>query len=66
MQSLLPRSARAELIANPEGEGNPLGSVAYRFGAQQVNVHGPWPGRADVYCRDPSGNGIELITYTQA
>ena len=107
----------ASLVANPEGEGNPVGGVvAYRFGEQQVNVHGPWPGRTDpcclppldevgrsdvafatdatsteivgrlrelgveivdgpvarfgargwgtsVYCRDPSGNGVEIISY---
>lgn len=105
-----------EVIDNPEGAANPLGSVAYRLGDQQINVHGPWPGKltpccpaplnavgaADlafrvtdsstetverllalgieiidgpidrfgangwgqsIYCRDPSGNGIELITY---
>lgn len=105
-----------ERIANPEGAANALGSVAFRSGQQQVNVHGPWPGsttpccppplnevgnadlafatesstdevvehlrRADVaviegpirrfggrgwgtsvYCRDPSGNGVEIISY---
>lgn len=106
----------AELIENPEAAGSPLPAFAYRFGDQQVNVHGPWPGmdgsccppplnevgRGDlafrsersvdeirdrlaqhdvtitagpirrfgsrgwgtsVYCYDPSGNGIEIITY---
>jgi catechol 2,3-dioxygenase-like lactoylglutathione lyase family enzyme len=106
----------AELVENPEGARNPLGAVAYRFGDQQLNAHGPWPGlevpccepplnepgRADlcfrfpgsaddaagllqrhriaivegprprfgangwgtsIYCRDPSGNSIELICY---
>ncbi len=106
----------AEVIDNPEGADNPLGSVAYRVGGQQINVHGPWPGKPSpccpepfnrvgaldlafrvdgsaaaamgrlealaievvdgpvrrfgsrgwgfsVYCHDPSGNGIELITY---
>lgn len=43
----------AELVPNPEGEGNPLGSVAYRFGDQQLNVHGPWPGREDTCCPPP-------------
>ena len=105
-------------VDNPEGADNPLGAVAFRCGAQQVNVHGPWPGmaapccppplneigRADlafavalsvsdvldrlrqagvtvvdgpirrfgargwgtsVYCQDPSGNGVELISYTE-
>jgi catechol 2,3-dioxygenase-like lactoylglutathione lyase family enzyme len=105
-----------EVVENPEGRGNPLGAWAYRFGGQQINVHGPWPGGptpccpppfnevgrtdlafrtirtpdenvdwlrsngvtiesgpirrfgsrgwgASVYCRDPSGNGIELIAY---
>jgi catechol 2,3-dioxygenase-like lactoylglutathione lyase family enzyme len=105
-----------EVVDNPEGAANPLGSRAFRFGGQQVNVHGPWPGmrgpccpppldevgRADlafrtgrtvdesrawlasrgvavvdgpvrrwgaagwgtsVYCRDPAGNGVELISY---
>jgi catechol 2,3-dioxygenase-like lactoylglutathione lyase family enzyme len=109
----------AELIENPEGHANPLGSWAYRIGGQQINVHGPWSGRTDVccppptnevgrsdlafrtersasenvewlgvhnvaiedgpmrrfgargwgtsvYCRDPSGNGIELIAYDEA
>lgn len=103
-------------VANPEGAANPLGGWAYRAGEQQINVHGPWPGRTDpccppplnevgradlafrtqqtveqsaellhahgvavvagpirrfgargwgtsVYCNDPSGNGIELISY---
>lgn len=106
----------AEMVENPEGHENPLGSWAYRFAGQQVNVHGPWPGRStpccpppldepgradlafrtartadenvawlrshgvaveagpvrqfgargwgtSVYCRDPSGNGVELIAY---
>ena len=106
-------------VDNPEGAANPLGSVAFRSGQQQVNVHGPWPGstapccpppldevgRADlafatdrpigdvvaslegagvditsgpiarfgargwgtsVYCRDPSGNGVEVISYAPA
>ncbi len=106
----------ADLVENPEAAGNPLAAFAYRFGEQQVNVHGPWPGtdlpccppplnevgRADlafrteqpideiqrrlerfsvtvtagpvrrfgsrgwgtsVYCYDPSGNGIEIISY---
>jgi catechol 2,3-dioxygenase-like lactoylglutathione lyase family enzyme len=105
-----------ERVPNPEGAANPLGSVAFRCGRQQINVHGPWPGsrtpccpppldeigRADlafatelavdeivahlahagveitdgpiarfggrgwgtsVYCRDPSGNGVEVISY---
>ena len=103
-------------VANPEGASNPLGAWAYRIGGQQINVHGPWPGkqapccppplnevgRADVafrteltprecvellhdhgievasgpirrfgahgwgisvYCHDPSGNEVELISY---
>lgn len=107
----------ADVIDNPEGAANPLGSVVYRVGDQQINVHGPWPGmqgrccpepfdrvggadlafRVDetpdetlarlrslgvdvvdgpvrrfgsrgwgvsVYCHDPSGNGIELISYS--
>ncbi len=94
----------------------PVGSVVYRVGGQQINVHGPWPGMPErccpapfdrvggidlafrveeapdavlarlervgvevvegpvrrfgslgwgvsLYCRDPSGNGIELISY---
>jgi catechol 2,3-dioxygenase-like lactoylglutathione lyase family enzyme len=106
----------ATRIENPEGRANPLGAWAYRLGDQQINVHGPWPGRespccpppmnevgradlafrttrtaeenatwlrshrveviagpmrrfgaggwgASIYCRDPSGNGIELIAY---
>jgi catechol 2,3-dioxygenase-like lactoylglutathione lyase family enzyme len=109
----------AQIVENPEGEGNPLGAWAYRFGGHQINVHGPWPGRPtpccppplnevgrgdlafrttrtpnenvawlrsngvsiesgpirrfgcrgwgmSVYCRDPSGNGIELISYDTA
>lgn len=105
-----------EVVANPEGAANPLASVAYRLGSQQINVHGPWPGKTSpccpeplndvgsadlafrvnetaevtlerlgalgvdviegpirrfgaggwglsIYCRDPSGNGIELISY---
>ena len=105
-----------ERVENPEGRANPLGSWAYRVGGQQINVHGPWPGRSEaccppplnevsradlafrtpespeqnvdrlrsrgieivagpirrfgargwgtsVYSRDPSGNGIELISY---
>jgi catechol 2,3-dioxygenase-like lactoylglutathione lyase family enzyme len=109
----------AEIVENPEVAANPLGAWAYRFGGQQVNVHGPWPGRTtpccppplnevgrsdlafrttrtsdenvawllsqhvtieagptrrfgsrgwgtSVYCRDPSGNGIELIAYEDA
>jgi catechol 2,3-dioxygenase-like lactoylglutathione lyase family enzyme len=108
-----------EVVPNPEGAGNPLGSVAFRSGRQQINVHGPWPGsskpccpppldeigRADlafasdlavdeivaqlaraavevidgpiarfgargwgtsVYCRDPSGNGVEIISYASS
>jgi catechol 2,3-dioxygenase-like lactoylglutathione lyase family enzyme len=86
----------AELVENPEGQANPLGAWASRFGGQQLNVHGPWPGLSNpccppplnrvgangvtiesgpirrfgsrgwgtsVYCRDPSGNSIELIAY---
>lgn len=106
----------AAVLDNPEGQDNPLGAWAYRVGGQQINVHGPWPGRSipccepplnevgradlafritgssaeaeewlrshgvevtdgpmrrfghggwgmSVYCRDPSGNGIELISY---
>ena len=109
----------AEIVENPEGQANPLGAWAYRFGGQQINVHGPWPGHTtpccppplnevggadlafrttrtsegnvewlvsnnvrveagpmrrfgslgwgtSVYCRDPSGNGIELIAYDDA
>ena len=105
-----------EVVENPEGAGNPLGSVAFRVGGQQINVHGPWPGMegeccqepfnrvggadlafrvgtsasetlvllerigvevvegpvrrfgargwgTSIYCRDPSGNGVELISY---
>lgn len=105
-----------ERVENPEAAGNPLDSCSYRLGSQQINVHGPWPGkeggccpppldevgRADlafrialtpratiellranrieivagpmsrfgglgwgtsVYCNDPSGNGVELISY---
>jgi len=108
----------AELVENPEGIDNPFGAWAYRFAGQQINVHGPWPGReapccppplnevgradlcfrtarppgdtvallrshgvaveagpmrrfgfggwgTSVYCRDPSGNGIELISYEE-
>jgi catechol 2,3-dioxygenase-like lactoylglutathione lyase family enzyme len=40
----------AEIVPNPEGAGNPIGAVAYRFGGQQLNVHGPWPGREDRCC----------------
>lgn len=107
-----------EVVDNPEGAGNPLGSVVYRVGGQQINVHGPLPGMpgrccpepfdrvggadlafrvgmtpdetlarlrglgidvvegpvrrfgsrgwgVSLYCRDPSGNGIELIFYEQ-
>lgn len=103
-------------VENPEAAGNPLDACSYRIGAQQINIHGPWPGndgqccppplneigRADlafrttmtpdeviehltrngvaivagpirrfgalgtgtsVYCRDPSGNEIEIISY---
>lgn len=106
----------AELVENPEAAGNPLPAFAYRFSGQQLNVHGPWPGKTFVccppplnevgrgdlafrsdrslveiqarleecgvavtagpirrfgahgwgtslYCYDPSGNGIEIITY---
>jgi catechol 2,3-dioxygenase-like lactoylglutathione lyase family enzyme len=106
----------ADVVENPEGQENPLGAWAYRFGGQQVNVHGPWPGLrtpccppplnrvggadlafrtarttdenvawlrsngvtiesgpirrfgsrgwgTSIYCRDPSGNGVELIAY---
>lgn len=103
-------------VENPEGAANPLGAWAFRAGAQQINVHGPWPGKTtpccppphnepgnaflafrspwpveecsdrlrangitveegpirrfgargwgtSVYCRDPSGNEVELISY---
>lgn len=43
----------AELVVNPEGAANPLGAWAYRFGDQQLNVHGPWPGRDDPCCLPP-------------
>lgn len=43
----------AELVENPEASGNPLGGWAYRFGGQQLNVHGPWPGRTDACCPPP-------------
>jgi catechol 2,3-dioxygenase-like lactoylglutathione lyase family enzyme len=43
----------AELVQNPEGADNPLGAWAYRFGNQQLNVHGPWPGRKDTCCPPP-------------
>ena len=108
----------SELVENPEGVANPLGAWVYRLAGQQINVHGPWPGRespccppplnevgradlafrttrtatenlawlrshgiavvegptrrfgsrgwgTSVYCRDPSGNGIELISYNE-
>lgn len=106
----------ADVVENPKGQDNPLGAFAYRFGGQQINVHGPWPGLrtpccppplnrvggadlafrtarttdenvawlqstgvaiesgpirrfgsrgwgTSIYCRDPSGNGVELIAY---
>jgi catechol 2,3-dioxygenase-like lactoylglutathione lyase family enzyme len=40
----------AELVENPEAVANPLGGWAYRFGDQQLNVHGPWPGKAEPCC----------------
>jgi catechol 2,3-dioxygenase-like lactoylglutathione lyase family enzyme len=40
----------AELVENPEAAENPLGGWAYRFGEQQLNVHGPWPGKAEPCC----------------
>jgi len=40
----------AELVENPEAAGNPLGGWAYRFGDQQLNVHGPWPGKTEPCC----------------
>ncbi|MGI9615348.1 MAG: VOC family protein, partial [Acidimicrobiales bacterium] len=43
----------AQVIENPEGAGNPLGSVVYRIGGQQINVHGPWPGMAERCCPEP-------------
>lgn len=43
----------AELVENPEGAANPLGAWAYRFGHQQLNVHGPWPGREGMCCPPP-------------
>lgn len=43
----------AELIQNPESAGNPLPAFAYRFGGQQLNVHGPWPGMESPCCPPP-------------
>ena len=43
----------AELVENPEAAGNPLRALAYRFGEQQVNVHGPWPGMDRSCCPPP-------------
>jgi catechol 2,3-dioxygenase-like lactoylglutathione lyase family enzyme len=40
----------AELVENPEASGNPLGGWVYRFGDQQLNVHGPWPGKDEACC----------------
>ena len=42
-----------ERVENPEGRANPLGSWAYRVGGQQINVHGPWPGRSEACCPPP-------------
>jgi catechol 2,3-dioxygenase-like lactoylglutathione lyase family enzyme len=43
----------AKLVENPEAAGNPLAAFAYRFGDQQVNVHGPWPGTEGTCCPPP-------------
>lgn len=43
----------AELVDNPEGADNPFGPKAFRFGSQQLNVHGPWPGRSEPCCPPP-------------
>ena len=40
----------AEVVANEESASNPAGSWVFRFGEQQVNVHGPWPGRDAGSC----------------
>ena len=106
-------------VENPEAAGNPLDACSYRIGAQQINVHGPWPGNVgrccppplneigrahlafsttmapdaviahmslhgvpivagpiscfgargtgtSIYCHDPCGNEIEIISYTGA
>lgn len=107
-----------ERVENPEGQANPLGAWVCRLGSQQINIHGPWPGRTSpccppplnepgradlafrssssaeenlerlrshgvevesgptrrfgargwgtsIYCRDPSGNEVELISYDE-
>lgn len=43
----------AEVVENPEGAANPLGAWALRVGGQQINVHGPWPGREGQCCPPP-------------
>ena len=43
----------AEVVENPEGQANPLGASAYRLAGQQINVHGPWPGRSEPCCPPP-------------
>jgi catechol 2,3-dioxygenase-like lactoylglutathione lyase family enzyme len=42
-----------ERVENPEALGNPLDACAYRVGAQQINVHGPWPGNDGQCCPPP-------------
>jgi catechol 2,3-dioxygenase-like lactoylglutathione lyase family enzyme len=46
----------AEPVPNEEGAANPLGSWAFRLGDQQINVHGPWPGREPGSCCPPPLN----------
>jgi catechol 2,3-dioxygenase-like lactoylglutathione lyase family enzyme len=43
----------AELIRNPEAKENPVGGWTYRFGTQQLNVHGPWPDQGEPCCPPP-------------
>jgi catechol 2,3-dioxygenase-like lactoylglutathione lyase family enzyme len=45
-----------EVIANEEGVANPLGATALRLGGQQINLHGPWPGRELGRCCPPPMN----------
>jgi hypothetical protein len=58
----------AEVIENPQVAGNPLGSVVYRVGGQQINLHGPWPGMAEHCCHEPYDRvgGVDLAFRVEA